>query len=114
MASIINLTSSSNSVMWETYGIVCLKYEVAGLEAMGEQLRATRFYSKLQERLAAAEMEQCEFESRLRARMIREAESELGMDSSESGASAKKQQLLGVFSKRRKGLIKKSTRCVLL
>ena len=52
---------ASNSVMWETFSIVCLTYEVAQLEAMEEQLHGTKFYAALQSRLLGAEREQvCE------------------------------------------------------
>ena len=68
---------ASNAVMWETYSIVCLPYEVAALESTETEMRKTHFYSALQHRLAEAEAEQYESETQMRAKMIRDAEREL-------------------------------------
>ena len=42
---------ASNSVMWETYSVVCLAYEVEPLEIIGEHMRQSPFYAMVQQRL---------------------------------------------------------------
>ena len=68
---------AANSVMWETYEIVCLTYEVDRLEAIEDDLRETPFYRSLQARLAEVEAGQYAVEVQMRQHMVKVAEAEL-------------------------------------